>query len=225
MIALKRSHADDWHDFDGDQGGGPINTIAHATGLDGTALSAEAAEFAGVTGDARQWRAPTAPQPLKRDPAQEMAHIRSGVQPLAGSAAERYLEGRGITAPSVADLHFNHDLTHWEAKAGFLAMVGLVRDETGEVVGLHRTWLSEGADGKVSKAPIPKPRMMLGRLPDATAAFLLYVVFICSFFVLSALNHAWQAIGHGNRTWQNLNRPFLSLAMVGASVPIIMSYL
>ena len=61
--------------------------------------------------------------------------------------------------------------------------------------------------------------------PDATAAFLLYVVFICSFFVLSALNHAWQAIGHGNRTWQNLNRPFLSLAMVGASVPIIMSYL
>ena len=26
-----------------------------------------------------------------------------------------------------------------------------------------------------------------------------------SFFVLSALNHAWEAIGHGNRTWQNLS--------------------
>lgn len=61
--------------------------------------------------------------------------------------------------------------------------------------------------------------------PDAAEAFLLYVVLICSFFVLSALNHAWQAIEHGNRTWQNLSRPFLSLAMVVGSVPIIMSYL
>ena len=61
--------------------------------------------------------------------------------------------------------------------------------------------------------------------PDAIEAFLLYVVLICGFFALSALNHAWQAIGHGNRTWQNLSRPFLSLAMVGGSVPIIMAYL
>lgn len=61
--------------------------------------------------------------------------------------------------------------------------------------------------------------------PDATMAFLLYVVFICCFFVLSALNHAWQAIVHGNRTWQNLSRPFLSLAMVAGSVPVILAYL
>ena len=26
-----------------------------------------------------------------------------------------------------------------------------------------------------------------------------------SFFVLSALNHALEATGHGNRTWQNLS--------------------
>ena len=43
-------------------------------------------------------------------------------------------------------------------------MVGLVKDRAGEVVGLHRTWLSEGFEGKASKAPIPKPRMMLGRV-------------------------------------------------------------
>lgn len=61
--------------------------------------------------------------------------------------------------------------------------------------------------------------------PDAIEAFLLYVVLICSFFVLSALNHAWQAIEHGNRTWQNISRPFLSLALVAGSVPIVMSYL
>jgi len=61
--------------------------------------------------------------------------------------------------------------------------------------------------------------------PDATEAFLLYVVLICCFFVLSAMNHAWQAIVHGNKTWQNLSRPFLSLAMVVGSVPLIIPYL
>lgn len=61
--------------------------------------------------------------------------------------------------------------------------------------------------------------------PHATMAFLLYAVFIGCFFVLSALNHAWQAIAHGNKTWQNISRPLLSLALVAGSVPIIMSYL
>ena len=60
--------------------------------------------------------------------------------------------------------------------------------------------------------------------PEATAAFLLYVELIGGFFVLSALNHAWEAIGGGNRTWQNLNRPFLSLALVGGGVPILLAY-
>lgn len=164
VIALKGTHAGDWHDFDGDQGGGPINTIAHATGLDGAALLAEASDIAGVNGEAPQWRAPAAPQPAKRDSAQEMAHIMSGLQSLAGSSAERYLVGRGLSVPTGADLQFHPDLTHWEVKAGFPAMVGMVRDRTGEVVGLHRTWLTEGSERKVSKASIPKPRMMLGRV-------------------------------------------------------------
>ena len=59
--------------------------------------------------------------------------------------------------------------------------------------------------------------------PDATRAFVLYVVLILGFFLLSAINHSWQAIAHGNRTWQNLDRPFLAAAMVGGSLPIILS--
>ena len=43
-------------------------------------------------------------------------------------------------------------------------MIGLVRDRAGEVIGLHRTYLQEDADGGVSKAPIAKPRMMLGKV-------------------------------------------------------------
>jgi len=61
--------------------------------------------------------------------------------------------------------------------------------------------------------------------PAATQAFLLYVVLISAFFLLSAINHARQAIRYGNRTWQNLDRPFLTAAMIGGGMPIIVSYL
>ena len=165
VISLKGSHAGDWHDFDGDQGGGPISTIARATGLDGSALIAEAAEMTGVTAGASPWRPPAATASLPtRDAAQEMAHIQSGLRPIAGTPAAHYLRGRGLVAPEEADLRYHPDLTHWEAKAGFPAMLGLVRDRAGEVIGLHRTWLEERLDGAVTKAPVPKPRMMLGKV-------------------------------------------------------------
>ena len=62
-------------------------------------------------------------------------------------------------------------------------------------------------------------------VPEATQAFVLYVLLILGFFLLSAINHAWQAIAHGNRTWQNLDRPFLAAAMIGGSLPIILTSL
>ena len=61
--------------------------------------------------------------------------------------------------------------------------------------------------------------------PAATQAFLLYVVTVFAFFLLSAVNHAVQAVRHGNQTWQNLDRPFLAAAMIGGGLPIIVSYL
>jgi len=167
VISLKGPHAGDWHEFDGEQGGGPISAIQQATGLDGAALIRAAAENAGIVPGAPQRRAPTAsavPPPSKRDAASEIAHILSGAQPIAGTAAERYLAGRGVVVPAGADLQFHADLTHWETKSGFPAMLGLVRDGAGEVIGLHRTYLSENPDGSVAKAPVAKPRMMLGKM-------------------------------------------------------------
>ena len=61
--------------------------------------------------------------------------------------------------------------------------------------------------------------------PQSTQGFLVYVILVSLFFLLSAGNHAFQAIRRGNRTWANLNRPFLTLAMVAGGVPIILSYL
>ena len=166
VISLKGAHAGDWHEFDGNQGGGPLSTISQASGLDGAALVVEAAEVAGVAPGAPQWRAPlpaAAPR-VKRDAAQEIAHIMSGAVPVAGTPVERYLAGRGLAVPEGADVSFHPDLTHWDTKSGYAAMLGIVRDRSGEVIGLHRTYISEQADGSVTKAAIAKPRMMLGKI-------------------------------------------------------------
>ena len=165
VISLKGPHAGDWHDFDGDQGGGPINTIARATGLDGAALIAEAAEIAGVTAGRRRGRRQQRQRlrrsvmPRRRLPTSSRACSRSPALPRRATSRVA-----GLPCPTGADLQFHPDLTHWEAKAGFPAMLGLVRDRAGEIIGLHRTWLEERPDGAVTKAPVPKPRMMLGKV-------------------------------------------------------------
>ena len=38
------------------------------------------------------------------------------------------------------------------------------------------------------------------------------------FFLMSALNHAYETVSHGNWLWQNMNRVLLSLAMVAGAV-------
>jgi len=42
------------------------------------------------------------------------------------------------------------------------------------------------------------------------------------FFLMSALNHAYETVSHGNWCWQNVNRPLLSAAMVAGAVPILL---
>ena len=163
VIALRGAHAGDWIDFDGNQGGGPISAIEEATRLKGRALIAAAAEMAGVAPGAPARREPLTPPPSKRDPALEIAHILSAAQPIAGSPVARYLAGRGLTVPGGADLLFHPDLTHWETKTGYPAMLGRVRDRDGTVIGLHRTYLAIH-EGAVTKAPLDKAKKMLGRV-------------------------------------------------------------
>ncbi|CUH40157.1 conjugative transfer relaxase protein TraI [Jannaschia seosinensis] len=163
VITLRGAHAGDWIDFDGNQGGGPISAIEEATGLDGRALIVEAAEIAGIAPGAPERRAPPTPPPLKRDPALEIAHILTGAETITGSPVARYLTGRGLMVPEAADLLFHPDLTHWETKTGYPAMLGQVRDRDGAVIGLHRSYLAI-EDESVSKAPLDKAKKMLGRV-------------------------------------------------------------
>ncbi len=48
VIHLKGPHAGDWFDFDGNAGGGPLSTVAEATGLEGRQLLSFAAGLAGA---------------------------------------------------------------------------------------------------------------------------------------------------------------------------------
>ncbi len=166
VIELRGDRAGDWHDFDGSQGGGPLSTVSHGTHLFDRALYAHAAEMVGWTPTAPAREGPPVrPSRPERDASREIAFIQQGSVPFADTPVEAYLRGRGLTAPDDADLLFHPDLTHWETRTGYPAMVALVRDVGGKVMALHRTWLAEDATDPtiMSKAPIAKPRMMLGR--------------------------------------------------------------
>ena len=157
------ARAGDWIDFDGNHGGGPISAIEQATGLTGYELIAEAAEDrrrgAGrSTGRSRHSSRRHAATRRRRSATSW--RTRAGPR---GTPAERYLAARGLVVPDGADLLFHPDLTHWESKSGYPALIGVVRDRDGEIIGLHRTYLEE-ASGAVTKAAVAKPRMMLGRV-------------------------------------------------------------
>jgi hypothetical protein len=161
VIALEGERAGDWIDFDDNQGGGPLSTLEHATGLTGRALIEYAADLAGsapVNGASH----PIA-EALKEQRAENIAReielILGRAEPLGGTAGETYLAGRGLQVPDASDLLFHPNLTYWDTRTGYPALVAIVRDVEGEQIAIHRTYLAP--DSPV-KADVPKPRMMLG---------------------------------------------------------------
>jgi putative DNA primase/helicase len=161
VIALAGEHAGDWIDFDGGDGGGPLSTLEHATGLSGRDLFAYASDVVGMKpGAPPQRQSPSSPsRSTSKDHSREIEFILSKAGPIAGTLAERYLQSRGLPAPHCADLLFHPDLTHWESRRGFPGIVAVVRDQSGNRIGLHRTYL---ADDGTAKAPVDNPRKMLG---------------------------------------------------------------
>lgn len=159
VITLEGQHAGDWYDFDGaGQGGGPLSTLEKATGLQGKALFAYAAELVGWTPAAPKKQMPPAAK-TDKDPTREIAIILSGTQPITGTLAESYLRSRGLTGALPGDLLFHPDLTNYDNKTGYPAMIAIVRDADGKQQALHRTYLKLDGSGK---ADVPKPKKMLG---------------------------------------------------------------
>jgi putative DNA primase/helicase len=165
VITLNGEHAGDWIDFDGGQGGGPLSTLEQKTGLSGRDLFAHAADMTGWTAGSPPRQEPAAAPKSGRDPASEIAFILSHAKPIEHTPAANFLAGRGLNIPDTEDLLFHPDLTHWETKTGLPALVAIVRDNAGNAVAIHRTYLQiDAASDAVTKADVSKPRMMLGKV-------------------------------------------------------------
>ena len=80
--------------------------------------------------------------------------ILAGVTDITDTPVEVYLRQRGVwTEEEVQDLYFHPEL-FYTRDIVFPGMVGIIRDHAGEVVALHRTFLTE--DGQ--KAPVTAPK-------------------------------------------------------------------
>jgi putative DNA primase/helicase len=162
VISLEGERAGDWIDFDDNQGGGPLSTLEHATGLTGRALIEYAADLAGsapVNGVKHPVAESVSKEQRAESTAREIELILGRATALASTAGETYLASRGLRLPETPDLLFHPDLTYWDTRTGYPAIVAIVRNVAGERVAIHRTYLAPDGSGK---AGVPKSRMMLG---------------------------------------------------------------
>lgn len=68
--------------------------------------------------------------------------------------------------PASPDLLFHDNLTHWQSRKGYPALIGIVRNPDGAVCALLRTYLQQDPNdaSRVTKASLPNARMMLGKV-------------------------------------------------------------
>ena len=145
------------------------NQCGHGSGFDllslvhGWTFAEAVREVAAVLGmaESRQpgkelpARQPEAKQPEDKLP--ELSALWQGAEALAGSPAALYLQGRGIPADIInqaADLRFCPALPYWIQRGGkpdcignFPALLAAVRTPSGELQGLHKTFLQTDGAG------------------------------------------------------------------------------
>ena len=127
--------------------------------------------FRDTLDEARRFlRAPRAPSPIgyeKRSIERDMVALARKIwgasRPIAGTRGEAYLRARKITADlNDAPLRYHPALLYRELNSpprSFPALVAAVTDNSGEITGIHRTFLDPARDDKASVA---SPRRSLG---------------------------------------------------------------
>ena len=93
--------------------------------------------------------------------------IWEAAQPAPGTLVERYLRARGIVMPPPASLRYSSALRHGYTGLNFPGLIAAVTDDSGDIVAVHRTFLS--ADG-TGKANVTQSKMCLGPLGDGAVA-------------------------------------------------------
>ena len=109
--------------------------------------------------------APDAPSPRGSPLAARRLFAMS--KPVAGTVAERYLRGRGITAPLPSRALRFHPQCWYRPRDGepatrlaWPALIAAVTDFSGQITGVQRTWLAP----RGGKAPVASPRRAMGAL-------------------------------------------------------------
>jgi len=102
----------------------------------------------------------------ERDTVALARKIWAASRPIAGTPAEAYLRARKITADlHAAPLRYHPALLYWEIPDSppqkLPALVAAVADNSGEIMGIHRTFLDPKRNAKASVA---SPRRSLGAI-------------------------------------------------------------
>jgi putative DNA primase/helicase len=100
------------------------------------------------------------PKHTAEDTRRYLLSIWHECRPISGTPAERYLRGRDIASGLPPSLRYHPALKHTDIGALLPCMVAAVQDPTERIFGLHRTYLQAES---ASKAPISRPRKMLGQ--------------------------------------------------------------
>ena len=86
----------------------------------------------------------------------EINLILSKVQPITkGNPVAVYLKNRGLSFVP-ATLHYHPALYHPYEKKSFAGIVAPIKSLDGEIIGIHRTYLENGAKAKIEKQRIAK---------------------------------------------------------------------
>lgn len=140
--------------------GGPIELIRQTYGLSFPDAVQKALNIARIPLPKQADPVKTEKEKSERD-LHFVNQLYAKCRPIRGSVADKYLIGRGLDVSNVDDLFFHPQLPHWQLKTNMPAMLGIVKNLYGDVIGIHRTYL-DGATQK--KADIKPNKMMLGNI-------------------------------------------------------------
>jgi hypothetical protein len=148
------------------------STGEHGDLLDLIALNRRHTNLRDTLGEARAFLnepfRPVSPsrQPQRRNSRDAARRLFAAARPLRGTLAETYLRSRGITVPLRFPALRFHPHCYYRADTAapletWPALIAAVTDLSGNVTGVHRTWLARDGSGK---APIGDPRRAMGDL-------------------------------------------------------------
>ncbi|MGX1097314.1 DUF7146 domain-containing protein [Amorphus sp. MBR-141] len=164
-----------WTDAATGEHGDLLDVIRESRGLSHfTDVAAEAQSFLRLPPTSRNKKAPNCgKRSSSRDPVTSARRLFAAAEPIPGTIVEAYLRNRGITAlHETGSLRF-HPRCYYRSDAHtpirpLPAMVAAVTDLSGQITGVHRTWLApNGSD----KAAITTPRRAMGHLLEHAVRF------------------------------------------------------